>query len=231
MRYRMADLCRLTGLSRQAIHFYIREGLVPEGQKTGHNFADYDERHLDRILLIRRLQHERFLPLRAIKALVEGEDASLSPAQRGQLAEIKARVGAVAGLRGSGTERVADLLRRTGVDKADFAKLVELGLLAPAVKGRGAVVSSADAWIVELWGQVRAAGFSRALGFEPDLLEIFADAVQRMFKREKELLATLLERLPAERVAAMVERALPLIDAFLVRYHRAKVHELFEAST
>ena len=33
--YRMRDLCSITGLSRQAIHFYIQQGLVPEGTKTG----------------------------------------------------------------------------------------------------------------------------------------------------------------------------------------------------
>ena len=31
----MKDLCAQTGLSRQAIHFYIQQGVVPEGKKTG----------------------------------------------------------------------------------------------------------------------------------------------------------------------------------------------------
>ena len=28
-RYRMKDLCEATGLPRQAIHFYIQQGLLP----------------------------------------------------------------------------------------------------------------------------------------------------------------------------------------------------------
>ena len=35
VRYRMGELCTLTGLPRQVIHFYIHEGLLPEGTKTG----------------------------------------------------------------------------------------------------------------------------------------------------------------------------------------------------
>ena len=35
--YRMKDLCEATGLPRQAIHFYIQQGLLPAGRKTGRN--------------------------------------------------------------------------------------------------------------------------------------------------------------------------------------------------
>ena len=45
--YRMKDLCELTGLPRQVIHFYIQQGLVPEGHKTGPNMAYYGEEHLE----------------------------------------------------------------------------------------------------------------------------------------------------------------------------------------
>ncbi|HMY59542.1 MAG TPA: MerR family transcriptional regulator, partial [Pseudomonadota bacterium] len=71
---RMKDLCARTGLPRQAIHFYIREGLLPEGRKTGRNMAYYGEEHIERIALIRRLQEERFLPLRAIKVVLGAKD-------------------------------------------------------------------------------------------------------------------------------------------------------------
>ena len=69
-RYRMRDLCERTGLNRQAIHFYIQRGLLPPGEKTGPNMAWYEQGHLERLLLIKRLQHERFLPLNAIKAML-----------------------------------------------------------------------------------------------------------------------------------------------------------------
>ena len=74
--YKMKDLCERTGLGRQAIHFYIQRGLLPPGHKTGHNMAYYSEVHLERIQLIRKLQHERFLPLDAIKAILDEQELS-----------------------------------------------------------------------------------------------------------------------------------------------------------
>ncbi|HJK99010.1 MAG TPA: MerR family transcriptional regulator [Polyangiaceae bacterium LLY-WYZ-14_1] len=90
---RMRDLSAATGLPRQAIHFYIREGLVPPGRKTGRNAAVYGPEHLDRLALIRRLQHERFLPLRAIKALLDDRDAAdFTESQRRFLREVRTRL-------------------------------------------------------------------------------------------------------------------------------------------
>ena len=40
-RYKMKDLADATGLDRQGIHFYIQQGLLPPGHKTGRNMAWY----------------------------------------------------------------------------------------------------------------------------------------------------------------------------------------------
>lgn len=229
--YRMKDLCARTGLSRQAIHFYIREGLVPEGRKLGRNRAAYGQEHLDRIRLVRQLQHEHFLPLRAIRALIENRDEAFSPAQRRQIAAVKQRLaGTVAGPAERRTVRLRDAVACARVDRPDLDRLVELELLSTTRGPRGVVLmAEEDLWILELWGEVRRAGFTRELGFEPDLLLAFEEAVERVFRKETRLLAGLLSGVPAERVAEMIERALGLIDTFLVRRHRAKAREFFAA--
>ena len=78
----MKDLMRETGLQRQAIHFYIKEGLIPPGIKSSRNMAWYGAHHLERLKLIRRLQHERFLPLKAIKAALAGAQGEFVPGQQ-----------------------------------------------------------------------------------------------------------------------------------------------------
>jgi DNA-binding transcriptional MerR regulator len=85
----MRDLCQATGLERQTIHFYIQEGLLPEGKKTGRNMAYYGEDHLERLRLIKKLQEERFLPLRAIRAVLGGKSGGFSKEQRKLLADVK----------------------------------------------------------------------------------------------------------------------------------------------
>ena len=88
----MRDLCDATGLNRQAIHFYIQQGLLPPGEKTGRNTATYTPAHLERLQLIRRLQHERFLPLEVIKDLLSAREDRYSDAQRAFLRRLRARL-------------------------------------------------------------------------------------------------------------------------------------------
>src|SRR5688572_29910951 len=77
--YKMKDLVVASGLPRQAIHFYVKEGLLPPGKKTGRNTALYSEEHLTRLALIKKLKHERFLPLKAIKAVLDGRESGFTP--------------------------------------------------------------------------------------------------------------------------------------------------------
>lgn len=53
---RMAELSRLSGVPVATIKFYLREGLLPPGERTAPNQARYDERHLERLELIRALR-------------------------------------------------------------------------------------------------------------------------------------------------------------------------------
>lgn len=234
--YKMKDLCALTGLPRQAIHFYIHEGLVPEGEKTGRNMAFYGDAHVARIRLIRRLQEERFLPLKAIRAVLEEEDGAFSAPQRRMLSELKQRLAPA--LAGGRVERGAPgevpwvdarpLLAEAGLDRRDLTEMSRAGLLAVRRGPKGQLrIARDDAWMITLFGEVRALGFTRELGFSAEVLGIFEEAVSRLFEREKALLLERLSHLPPDRVAAMVERILPLVTTFLVRYHETKVREFF----
>src|SRR5262249_60961492 len=72
-RLKMKDLERATGVGRESIRFYIREGLLPEPERPGRNVAWYDESFVERVRLIKELQHKRYLPLQVIKAIVNGD--------------------------------------------------------------------------------------------------------------------------------------------------------------
>jgi DNA-binding transcriptional MerR regulator len=128
--YKMADLCRLTGMPRQAIHFYIREGLIPAGHKTGRNNARYGDVHVERIRIVRQLQNERFMPLKAIRAVLDGRDDAFTPEQRGFLVDVKRRL-ATTLARPRGKSDFDDLVRSWAfellgeVRRAGFAR--ELG--------------------------------------------------------------------------------------------------------
>jgi DNA-binding transcriptional MerR regulator len=233
--FRMKDLCELTGLDRQTVHFYIAKGLVPEGHKTGRNMAYYGAEHLERIRLIRELQHERFLPLDAIRAVLDGEDAGFTHEQKAMLVEVKERVADVLrDARELPTTRqtlvpIAPLLRQHAVSVAELDQLVEVGLLA-LVEVEGELhLPECDVWLVELRGSLRAAGFTEALGFRVEDLAMYAEAMSELFRREIRSLVPRLAKLPADRAAELFRRGLPLITSFLIRYHTAKARQFFTA--
>lgn len=75
---KMAELSRRSGLSVPTIKYYLREGLIAPGHRTGVNQATYDEAHLDRLRLIRALTKVAGLPLAKIHEIVDVLDADSS---------------------------------------------------------------------------------------------------------------------------------------------------------
>jgi len=222
---RMKDLCELTGLSRQAIHFYIQQGLLPEGRKTGRNMAWYGPEHVERLQLIHRLQEERFLPLKAIKAILVGETAELEPAKRALLVEVASRL---AGSR-PGMVDAVEAAARHGVELREIERMAELGFIAVRRDGDRLEIPADALWMLDIWGQLRRLGFTEQLGFTIDDLQIYDDAVRKLFQTETRLLVDRVTGLPPQDVATMIEKALPLIHAVLIHLHTAAVRHLFAA--
>lgn len=233
--YKMKDLCDKAGVSRQLVHFYIQQGLLPEGKKTGKNMAYYSEKHLERLLLVRKLQHERFLPLKAIRALLDERDEAFSPVQQSLMREVRSALPeALTG--GSGPRPTVDALalaERLGLSKTDLDQLVEAGVLAVAEeqdlsKGtRHTVISADDAWLLEKYAELRAAGLTPERGFHASDLAVFDEAVQKLLVKEARLFSTRIGAMPPEEAAAMLERALPIVSALLARMHTEKARSFF----
>ena len=227
--FRMKDLCEATGLPRQAIHFYIQQGLLPPGQKTGRNMAWYDEEHLERLRLIKKLQHEQFLPLKAIKALFDGEDGVFSPRQHAFLAGVKERLAEslTTSEDRSPTLTPEEIAERTGIDPADAERAFELGLVGGARVDGALRVAAADAWIFEVFGQVRALGFTPDLGFGVEDMALYQDAITEHLNEEVRLVFDRLSELPPEKVAIMIEAVVPILDHYIMRLHSTKIREFF----
>ncbi len=64
--YRIAEVERLSGISRRTIHFYLQQGLLHPPRKTGKTMAYYDDSHIDKLGFIQKSKQEGD-PLIAIK--------------------------------------------------------------------------------------------------------------------------------------------------------------------
>ena len=76
---KMKELEAQTGVNREAIRFYIREGILPEPEKPKRNVAFYSDVHIKRLLAIKYMQTEREMSLSRIKSiLAHGEFDSIA---------------------------------------------------------------------------------------------------------------------------------------------------------
>jgi DNA-binding transcriptional MerR regulator len=74
MAMKVSELSDRSGLPVQTIKYYIREGLLPKGAATAATRAEYDDRHLDRLRLIRALREIGDLSIASVKRVVGAVD-------------------------------------------------------------------------------------------------------------------------------------------------------------
>jgi DNA-binding transcriptional MerR regulator len=71
----MAELSATAGVPVATIKYYLREGLVPPGERTSPNQARYDDGHVQRIKLIRALMDVGGLSLATVGEVLAAVDA------------------------------------------------------------------------------------------------------------------------------------------------------------
>ena len=76
---KVSELSRRSGVSVASIKYYLREGLLPAGQQTATNQADYGELHVRRLQLIRSLIDVGGLSISRVRATLAAVDDEATP--------------------------------------------------------------------------------------------------------------------------------------------------------
>src|SRR5581483_4912065 len=87
---KMSELAERSGVSAATIKHYLREGLLgtdEEVVRTSRNMAYYPLDFVDRVRLIKRLQEERYMPLKVIRELIERD-----PERAARMIELEDRI-------------------------------------------------------------------------------------------------------------------------------------------
>lgn len=71
---KIAELSRQVGVPVPTIKFYLREGLLPQGELTSRNQASYAEDHVRRLRLIRAMVDIAHVPIAGIRAVLKELD-------------------------------------------------------------------------------------------------------------------------------------------------------------
>ena len=197
---KMSELAERSGVSAGTIKHYLREGLLDDGGevvRTSRNMAWYPPAFVERIRLIKRLQEERYMPLRVIKDVMDSD-----PARAAALLELEDRIRerAVAAAE-NGRVDPDEAVRRYEVPRNVLDRLGHLGVLTPATEGYDAD----DLRIIAAIARFRAGGYDERLGFTVFDTLRYREALGPLVQEE---VRTLLDRLAGE---VDVDRAVEII--------------------
>jgi DNA-binding transcriptional MerR regulator len=226
-RLKMRDLERLAGVGREAIRFYIHAGLLPEPERPARNVAWYDESFVERILLIKRLQNERYLPLAVIKAIVSGGEAP-PEAEARTLRDLEPNLTpAILSQRRRVPERLSALAKRVGLRAAEIRGLADAGLVEVNPRDGDQWLEGSAVTLVELWADLRAAGFTREIGFEPRDAALYVQFVNWLAREELRIFTrNVTGKVDAERAREMAQRGVEILNRILCLVHENAILRL-----
>jgi len=179
---KMAELVAATGVSKQTIHFYLREGLLSPPVQTSRNMAYYDDRHIAEIRMIKELKEKRYYPLAVIKMIMESRRSGRDLDQADHLEALDKLFinegGADAGV-GVSRDRFNE---ETGLKDSVIDRLLQAGLLvsAPIFDKNSEIFNSYDVALGRSLKRILD------LGFALDDLLLFKDYLGLM-RRETHL--------------------------------------------
>jgi DNA-binding transcriptional MerR regulator len=216
---KIGELAEASGVPVPTIKHYLREGLLPEPVKTSRNMAYYPPEFVDRIRLIKRLQEKRFMPLKAIRAVLE-EDPERAEAMLELEDQILDR--ALAGERSRTS--AAEVRERYGVPAEVLDRLAELEVLTPNSRG----YTPSDVTIIEAISRFRAGGYDEEIGFTVYDTLRYKTALEELVRQEVDVVMNRLAgEVPPERVVEMLEAgAQPLKDLIAALHTKLMVAEL-----
>jgi len=208
---KMGELAAASGVSAATIKHYLREGLLPEPVRTSRNMAYYPPDFVERIRLIKRLQEERFMPLKAIKRVLDGD-----PGRTRALVELEDRILERAAAGDETRVSAAELVRRYDVPREVIDRLGKLEVLTPTSRG----YPPSDVKIVEAISRFRAGGYDERIGFTVYDTLRYKRALEALVGEE---IQVLMERLPgemdADSAAKLIEDGVEPLQELIAALH------------
>jgi DNA-binding transcriptional MerR regulator len=184
---KMRELVKQSGVSKETIHYYIREGLLRKPRKTSTNSANYNENHLEQLRIIKDLRDNYFFPIPVIKQILKNLKKQSSFEQTiahlhnkyfrplDRLLEQDTHI--------VGTEA---FLRATGLNDRWSDRFEEWGVITPSEKDGAKVYSHDDVLIGRLLTDMSENGLGPAEGFDPIFIKKVTDAQNEVFRSSKQ---------------------------------------------
>lgn len=222
--YRIKDLAESSGFSRETIRFYILQGLLPPPVKTSQNMGWYTDRHVELLSLIRKLQNERFLPLKAIKSLMQGatEEFEFSGQQTEVLGELRRLL--ITDHRDLVvSEDPGKLAQEMGLSRREQKELRALGF------ADSGVATFSDVEVTRVWLQMKEAGLTEERGFSPRDLGYIIDLVESAVACELEIFQRRIDHMSTTEARKLLDVVIPSINSIFSILHERRLNAYVQA--
>ncbi len=213
---KMSELAERSGVSAGTIKHYLREGVLggeEQIRRTSRNMAWYPPQFVERIRLIKRLQEERFMPLRVIGELLRDD-----PQRVEALVELEDRIieraAAAAGDRGRTSRRAVE--QAYDVPRNVLERLEELEVLTPSARG----YDPYDVKVIEAISRFRAGGYDEAIGFTVYDTLRYREALQPLVEEEvRVLLGRLAATVDEDRAVEIIASGAEPLEELIAAMH------------
>jgi DNA-binding transcriptional MerR regulator len=176
---KISQLVKRTGVPKETIHFYIRQGLLRKPRKSGANTANYGEKYVEQIQLIKDLRDNYYLPIPEIKKIIKNLKKQ-SPSNQA-ISQFHSRFFRPADRLFANEIKGRDAFRQeTGLGEKWLTKAEEWGVITPEVLQDGEVVYAPDdVAIGKLMVDMDQLGFGPRDGFDPEDLRYIGEFVRK----------------------------------------------------
>lgn len=176
---KISELVKRTGVTKETIHYYIREGVLRKPRKVGKNAADYNENYIEQIRIIKSLRENYFLPLPVIKKLIKKQRKKNSIEQTSFqfLSEHFKPLDHLFPTKIAGKKL---FLKETGLNGKWLSELEKWRVITSKEVDGERVYSRNDAIIGKLIVAMGNIGMLPEKGFDPEMLKGFTDFFRDM---------------------------------------------------
>jgi DNA-binding transcriptional MerR regulator len=225
----MKELEERTGINREAIRFYIREGILPEPEKPKRNVAFYTDIHIKRLLAIKFMQQEREMSLARIKSiLASGEfDSHPNPGSLQGLEELLPAL--VDGTAPAEDKLLSELAEDSGLSINEITDLANAGIIDFNEIEGDKYIGFRDAIILKKWGQAREAGYTEAKGYGLEYLKLYQQSMAQLAKFEiEQFFSVFSEELNSDAAASTAARGIEVANDILRQMHTKSLMKSIE---
>jgi DNA-binding transcriptional MerR regulator len=226
---KISELVERTGVPKETIHYYLREGVLRKPRKGTKNSADYNESYVDQIRIIKKLQEHYFLPLSVIKKIIRQHQKQTSSEKYSFnfLSEYFRPLDRLITVPVTGRDTFREI---TGLSNKWQTKFEEWGVIGYELRAGEPVYSSDDVILSKLIVGMDQLGFGPKDGYKPEDLRVIADFVRKYVKRvQKDFYQTSLARLSPEEIEEKTIKFMEVMSLFFYHLYRKVVLEEYGA--